>query len=114
MPKPPARKPAKSPQFDSIPDVIKDIRAGKMVIVTDDTQVRAGLRQPADESLLQRVHVLVLVDDHIADVVADVLLDGGGALIFVGAAFQELYREVDHLGEVEVGISVQQLHVVVE
>jgi 3,4-dihydroxy 2-butanone 4-phosphate synthase/GTP cyclohydrolase II len=28
--------PTKSPQFDPIPDVIKDIRAGKMVIVTDD------------------------------------------------------------------------------
>jgi 3,4-dihydroxy 2-butanone 4-phosphate synthase / GTP cyclohydrolase II len=32
----PAKRPAK-PSFDSIPEVLKDIRAGKMVIVTDDT-----------------------------------------------------------------------------
>src|SRR5882757_11001786 len=31
----PAKRTPK-PQFDSIPDVLKDIRAGKMVIVTDD------------------------------------------------------------------------------
>ena len=29
--------PAKRTQFDSIPDVLKDIRAGKMIVVTDDS-----------------------------------------------------------------------------
>ena len=57
-------------------DDVRDLAAAplvdRLVVVADDAQVRAELRQPADESLLQRVDVLVLVDDDVADVVADV------------------------------------------
>ena len=45
----------------------------RLVVVADDAEVRAELHQPADESLLQRVDVLVLVDDDVADVVPDVI-----------------------------------------
>ena len=64
-------------------DDVRDLAAAplvdRLVVVADDAQVRAELRQPADESLLQRVDVLVLVDDDVADVVADVVLDDAGA-----------------------------------
>ena len=58
-------------------DDVRDLAAAplvdRLVVVADDAQVRAELRQPADESLLQRVDVLVLVDDDVADVVPDVI-----------------------------------------
>ena len=57
-------------------DDVRDLAAAplvdRLVVVSDDAEVRAELGQPADQSLLQRVDVLVLVDDDVADVVADV------------------------------------------
>ena len=80
---------------DDVGDFAPAPLVDRLVVVADDTQVRAELREPADESLLQRVDVLVLVDDHVADVVTNVLLDNAGALIFADVALQELHREVE-------------------
>ena len=57
-------------------DDVRDLAAAplvdRLIVVADDAEVRAELRQPPDEPLLQRVDVLVLVDDDVADVVTDV------------------------------------------
>ena len=58
-------------------DDVRDLAAAplvdRLIVVADDAEVRAELRQAADEALLQRVDVLVLVDDDVADVVTDVI-----------------------------------------
>ena len=66
---------------DDVGDLAAAPLVDRLVVVADDAQVRAELRQAADQSLLQRVDVLVLVDDDVSDVVADVLLDNARALI---------------------------------
>ena len=60
---------------DDVGDLAAAPLVDRLVVVADDAEVRAELREPADEALLQRVDVLVLVDDDVPDVVADVRLD---------------------------------------
>ena len=60
-------------------DDVRDLAAAplvdRLVVVADDAQVRAEPDEAADQPLLQRVDVLVLVDDDVPDVVPDVPLD---------------------------------------
>ena len=60
----------------------------RLVVVAHHAEVRAEPDQAADESLLQRVDVLVLVDDDVADVVPDVVLDAREVVVLVRVAFE--------------------------
>ena len=99
-------------------DDVRDLAAAplvdRLIVVADDAEVRAELRQPPDETLLQRVDVLVLVDDDVADVVTDVTADRSRVLVVVLVTLEELHGEVDDLGVVEVRLLVEQPHVVAE
>src|SRR4051794_35523314 len=53
----------------------------RLVVVADHAEVRAELRKPPDESLLQRVDILILVDDHVTDVLADVTTNRRSVLV---------------------------------
>ena len=57
---------------DDVGDLTAAPLVDGLVVVADDTQVRAEMDEPLDQALLDRVDVLVLVDDDVLDVVADV------------------------------------------
>ena len=77
-------------------DDVRDLAAAplvdRLVVVADDAEVRAELRQAPDESLLQRVDVLILVDDDVADVVPDVILDARAVVVLVLVTFEVARR----------------------
>ena len=60
----------------------------RLVVVPDDAQVRTELDEPADETFLERVDVLVLVDDDVLDVVLDVVLDAHVVIVLVRVTFE--------------------------
>ena len=100
---------------DDVGDLAAAPLVDRLVVVADDAEVRAELHEPSDQPFLQRVDVLVLVDHDVADVVTDVIAGPTSASSSSSAiALEELHREVDHLGEVEVGVAVEQLHVGLE
>ena len=82
---------------DDVGDLAAAPLVDRLVVVADDAEVRAELRQPPDQPLLQRVDVLVLVDHDVADVVADVAAGPAASSSSSGVAFEELDGEVDHL-----------------
>ena len=86
-------------------DDVRDLAAAplvdRLVVVADDAQVRAEPHQAADESLLQRVDVLVLVDDDVADVVPDVILDAHEVVVLVRVALEVVDGAADDLRVVE-------------
>src|SRR5437763_729425 len=93
---------------DDVGDLAASPLVDRLIVVADDTEVRAELRQPSDETLLERVDVLVLVDDDVADVIADVAADRGCVFIAVLVTLEELDGEMDELRVVEVSLAVDQ------
>ena len=99
---------------DDVRDLAPTPLVDRLVVVADDTQVGAELREAADQPLLERIDVLVLVDHDEADVVADVSPDEPRSHRRRRSPSSNCDGEVDHLSEVEVRVSVQKLHVVPE
>jgi len=99
-------------------DDVRDLAAAplvdRLIVVADDAEVRAKLRQPPDKTLLQRVDILVLVDHDVADVVTDVTADRSRVLVVILVSLEELRGEVDQFRVVEVGLLVDQPHVIAE
>ena len=69
---------------NDVRDVASPPLVDRLVVVADNTEVRAELREAPDQALLKRIDVLVLVYHDVSDVLADVLLDDARALIFAG------------------------------
>ena len=51
----------------NVVDVASSPLIDRLVVVTDDADVGSHLREEADQSLLDRVYILVLVDDDVLD-----------------------------------------------
>ena len=82
----------------------------RLVVVADHAQVRAEPAEPLDQLLLDRVRVLVLVHDDVPDVIADVPDKRPGDLV-VGVLAEQVDRDPQQLGEVEVVLLREQLPV---
>ena len=63
---------------------------------------------------MERVDVLVLVDDDVADVVTDVVLDAAVVVVFVRVAFEVADGAADNLCVVEHRALVDESHVLLE
>ena len=89
-------------------DDVRDLAAAplvdRLIVVADDAEVRAKLHEAADESLLQGIDVLILVDHDVADVVPDVILDAHEVVVLERVALEVVDGAADDLRVVEVRV----------
>ena len=86
---------------DDVGDLAPSPLVNGLVVVAYDAEVRAEPHEAADKALLQGVHVLVFVDDEVANVVPCVVLDATEVVVLQGVALEVSNGGADDLRVVE-------------